>query len=279
MSRPALPEPRQGTWLPLKRTSLSCEQSSCHDVWLLHEDARQGAGLTPGGLARRPAPTRPAAATSTTSTCPIGHSRTCAGFSRAVCRDRICGCMLSESAPCKRRAPPCARLPTCAECGGLLAHPVSSVVTPGPPRGARALLTRGGAAPSARPARGAQLAHPLYGIMMLDFRPVDCVTRRALNFMPGYINSTVYGDRVEAGWAWFPYQQSASAFWAAVRAPAPARPAGAPAGGGRRGGLPSPRWHYQRSSLLRACRALRDAQPDSLWRASPCYLAARCAAG
>ncbi len=81
-------------------------------------------------------------------------------------------------------------------------------------------MTRPGAVLSARVRhlRGAQLAHPLYGMMMLDFRPVDCVTRRALNFQPGYINNTVYGDRVESGWAWFPYQQSASAFWAAVRA-------------------------------------------------------------
>jgi hypothetical protein len=86
--------------------------------------------------------------------------------------------------------------------------------------------------------------------MMLDFRPVDCVSRRALNFMPGYINNTVYGDRVESGWAWFPYQQSASAFWAAVGAPAPARPAAAPGEGRHRGGLPSLRWHNQRTSLV-----------------------------
>ncbi|KAK9827704.1 hypothetical protein WJX81_002445 [Elliptochloris bilobata] len=58
------------------------------------------------------------------------------------------------------------------------------------------------------------LAHPLYGIMMLDFRPVDCSTRRALTFLPGFINNTVYGDRVETGWAWFPYRQSATQFWA-----------------------------------------------------------------
>lgn len=62
-----------------------------------------------------------------------------------------------------------------------------------------------------------QLAHPLYGIMMLDFRPVDCFTKQPLAFLPGFINSTVYGDRVETGWAWFPYRQTATAFWAGVR--------------------------------------------------------------
>ena len=62
-----------------------------------------------------------------------------------------------------------------------------------------------------------QLAHPLYGIMMLDFRPVDCISRQPLALVPGYISNTVYGDRVETGWAWFPYRQSAAQFWQGVR--------------------------------------------------------------
>ena len=62
-----------------------------------------------------------------------------------------------------------------------------------------------------------QLAHPLYGIMMLDFRPVDCTSHQPLALLPGYISNTVYGDRVETGWAWFPYQQSAAQFWEGVR--------------------------------------------------------------
>ena len=68
-----------------------------------------------------------------------------------------------------------------------------------------------------------QLAHPLYGIMMLDFRPVDCISRQALALVPGYISNTVYGDRVETGWAWFPYRQSAAQFWQGVR-PLPGHP-------------------------------------------------------
>ena len=61
-----------------------------------------------------------------------------------------------------------------------------------------------------------QLAHPLYGIMMLDFRPVDCISRQPLALVPGYISNTIYGDRVETGWAWFPYQQSTAQFWQGV---------------------------------------------------------------
>lgn len=64
-----------------------------------------------------------------------------------------------------------------------------------------------------------QLAHPLYGIMMLDFRPVDCISRQPLALVPGYISNTVYGDRVETGWAWFPYRQSAAQFWQGVQPP------------------------------------------------------------
>ena len=73
------------------------------------------------------------------------------------------------------------------------------------------------------PARAAQfdlsywaferLAHPLYGIMMLDFRPVDCATHETLSFLPGFVNQTLYGDRVESGWSFEPYQQSYSSFW------------------------------------------------------------------
>ncbi len=35
----------------------------------------------------------------------------------------------------------------------------------------------------------------------------------------GFTNKTIYGDRVEAGWAWFPYKQSFSNFWAPVILP------------------------------------------------------------
>jgi hypothetical protein len=37
-----------------------------------------------------------------------------------------------------------------------------------------------------------QLAHPEYGIMMVDFRPVDCDTKRPIQFDPGYISDKIY---------------------------------------------------------------------------------------
>lgn len=61
-----------------------------------------------------------------------------------------------------------------------------------------------------------QLAHPLNGIMMTEFRPVSCDTHEPLQFDPGFINSTLYGDRVETGWAWFPYKQNTDNFWLPV---------------------------------------------------------------
>lgn len=51
-----------------------------------------------------------------------------------------------------------------------------------------------------------RLAHPLYGTQMLDFRPVDCYTKQPFaNFLPGYVNETIYGDRVETGWSYNVY--------------------------------------------------------------------------
>ena len=64
-----------------------------------------------------------------------------------------------------------------------------------------------------------QLAHPLNGIMMTEFRPVSCDTHQPLSFDPGFINSTIYGDKVETGWAWFPYKQNTDNFWLPVCMP------------------------------------------------------------
>ena len=52
--------------------------------------------------------------------------------------------------------------------------------------------------------------------MTTEFRPVDCATQQPLAFNPGFVNQTIYGDRVETGWAWFPYKQEADNFWAQV---------------------------------------------------------------
>ena len=52
--------------------------------------------------------------------------------------------------------------------------------------------------------------------MTTEFRPVDCATHQPLAFNPGFVNQTIYGDRVETGWAWFPYKQDTDNFWAQV---------------------------------------------------------------
>ena len=57
-----------------------------------------------------------------------------------------------------------------------------------------------------------QLAHPLFGLMNLEFKTVDCDTGADLPY--GYVNKDViYGSGgTEAGWSWFPYQASYSEY-------------------------------------------------------------------
>lgn len=55
--------------------------------------------------------------------------------------------------------------------------------------------------------------------MMTEFRPVSCDTHEPLRFDPGFINNTIYGDKVETGWAWFPYKQNTDNFWLPVSSP------------------------------------------------------------
>ncbi|KAL3160371.1 hypothetical protein ABBQ32_010699 [Trebouxia sp. C0010 RCD-2024] len=58
-----------------------------------------------------------------------------------------------------------------------------------------------------------QLAHPTYGVMMVDFRPVDCRTHEPLVFLPGFVNVTIYSDQVETGWNFGPYFEHSADFW------------------------------------------------------------------
>lgn len=37
-----------------------------------------------------------------------------------------------------------------------------------------------------------ELAHPEYGIMMVQYRPVDCESKKPIKFEPGYISDTIY---------------------------------------------------------------------------------------
>jgi len=46
---------------------------------------------------------------------------------------------------------------------------------------------------------------------------VDCASKQPLQFDPGFVNQTIYGDRVETGWGWFPYKQNTDTFWSPVR--------------------------------------------------------------
>ena len=62
-----------------------------------------------------------------------------------------------------------------------------------------------------------QLAHPLNGIISTQFRPVDCASKQPLQFSPGFVNQTIYGERVETGWGWFPYKHNTVTFWSQVR--------------------------------------------------------------
>jgi cullin-associated NEDD8-dissociated protein 1 len=58
-----------------------------------------------------------------------------------------------------------------------------------------------------------KLAHPLFGTMMLNFRPVDCYTKKPFDtFVPGFINETIYGDRVESGWSYNVYESDQNQF-------------------------------------------------------------------
>ncbi len=52
-----------------------------------------------------------------------------------------------------------------------------------------------------------KLAHPVYGVMSIDYRPVDCDTGAPFPPppAPGYVSSVVYRDQIQPGWNWYPY--------------------------------------------------------------------------
>ena len=47
-----------------------------------------------------------------------------------------------------------------------------------------------------------KLAHPLYGAMGVQFRPIDCDTKAPLALLPGAISRTIYHDGTGVGWSW-----------------------------------------------------------------------------
>ena len=50
-----------------------------------------------------------------------------------------------------------------------------------------------------------KLAHPLYGVMNVAFRPVDCETRAPMPLAPGYVSRSIYSNEPDAGWSWQPF--------------------------------------------------------------------------
>lgn len=42
---------------------------------------------------------------------------------------------------------------------------------------------------------------------------MDCYTHEPLVFVPGFVNSTIYSDQVEAGWTFGPYFVHSADFW------------------------------------------------------------------
>jgi cullin-associated NEDD8-dissociated protein 1 len=54
-----------------------------------------------------------------------------------------------------------------------------------------------------------KLAHPTFGVMKMEFRPVDCVTNEPLAPLPGFVNQTIYDGSaptgLQSGWNWLPY--------------------------------------------------------------------------
>jgi cullin-associated NEDD8-dissociated protein 1 len=50
-----------------------------------------------------------------------------------------------------------------------------------------------------------KLAHPSYGVMPIEYRPVDCKTQQPFKAVPGHISKVVYKDSIQPGWTWRPY--------------------------------------------------------------------------
>jgi len=50
-----------------------------------------------------------------------------------------------------------------------------------------------------------KLAHPTYGVMSMDYRPVDCQTGEPLDSNPGYVDQIIYMDDLGSGWGWRTY--------------------------------------------------------------------------
>ncbi|GBF89114.1 hypothetical protein Rsub_01831 [Raphidocelis subcapitata] len=50
------------------------------------------------------------------------------------------------------------------------------------------------------------LASPVYGVMNLEYRPVDCDSGAPLPFEPGFVSKTIYSGGARPGWSWQTYR-------------------------------------------------------------------------
>jgi len=51
-----------------------------------------------------------------------------------------------------------------------------------------------------------KLAHPTYGVMSIEYRPVDCNSKAPLDPVPGYVAPYIYDEDLGSGWGWMPYK-------------------------------------------------------------------------
>jgi Lytic transglycolase len=47
-----------------------------------------------------------------------------------------------------------------------------------------------------------KIAHPVYGVIMIELRPVDCNSKEPLS--SSMVSATIYSDGPGKGWSWFP---------------------------------------------------------------------------
>eukprot|EP00882_Tetradesmus_deserticola_P019112 GHRQ01020560.1.p1 GENE.GHRQ01020560.1~~GHRQ01020560.1.p1 ORF type:complete len:255 (+),score=66.03 GHRQ01020560.1:923-1687(+) len=50
-----------------------------------------------------------------------------------------------------------------------------------------------------------KLAHPVYGVISVEYRPVNCQSRQPLDPVPGFVSPFIYRNDLGAGWGWRPY--------------------------------------------------------------------------
>lgn len=60
-----------------------------------------------------------------------------------------------------------------------------------------------------------KLAHPVYGVIGVEYRPVNCQSKQPLDPVPGFISPFIYRNDLGAGWGWRPYNSKNTVIQAA----------------------------------------------------------------